>query len=150
VFGEGEALLDAFAGPRAPSPPIVWQDAPAQVKEYVLICEDPDEPFPAPFVHWIAYAIPGNLTELPADIAKSERPHSPTGLKQGLNSAHEPGFTGAAPPQGHGVHHYHFQLFGLDAPIYLRKERAELTDVLEAIRGHVIAFGETVGTFERA
>jgi Raf kinase inhibitor-like YbhB/YbcL family protein len=150
AFEEGEKMPELLSGPRAPSPYIVWQDAPPQVREYVMICEDPDAPFAHPFVHWIAYAIPGSLTELTADIAKSERPQSPIGLKQGLNGAHEPGFTGAAPPPGHGVHHYHFQLFGLDAPIYLQKERPEIDDVIEAIRGHVIAFGETVGTFERA
>jgi Raf kinase inhibitor-like YbhB/YbcL family protein len=149
VFGEGEALLDAFAGPRAPSPPLVWQDAPAQVKEFVVVCEDPDAPFPSPFVHWIAYGIPRGSSELPLDVAKSERPEGVPGLKQGLNGAHEPGFTGAAPPAGHGVHHYHFQVFGLDAPLHLRKERPERDDILEAMRGHVIAFGETVATYEK-
>jgi Raf kinase inhibitor-like YbhB/YbcL family protein len=148
VFGEGEALLDAFAGPRAPSPPIVWQDAPPNVKEFVVVCEDPDAPMPSPFVHWIAYGIPQGVSELPLDIPKSERPQSPPGLKQGLNGAHEPGFTGAAPPVGHGVHHYHFQVFGLDAPLSLRKKRPHLDDIFTAMHGHVIAFGETVGTFE--
>lgn len=148
VFGEGEALLDAFAGPRAPSPPIVWQDAPDNVKEFVVVCEDPDAPMPSPFVHWIAYEIPRDMSELPLDIPKSERPQSPIGVKQGLNGAHEPGFTGAAPPVGHGVHHYHFQVFGLDAPLHLKKERPDLSDIFSAMHGHVIAFGETVGTFE--
>ena len=38
-------------------------------------------------------------------------------MKQGENSSRKMGYTGPMPPPGHGVHHYHFQLFALDAPL---------------------------------
>src|SRR3954469_20948103 len=38
-------------------PPIAWTGVPADSKSIVMICEDPDAPFPEPFVHWIAYGL---------------------------------------------------------------------------------------------
>ena len=54
---------------------------------------------------------------------------------------------GPKPPRGHGVHHYHFQVFALDErlPLGVGADRDALVD---AMQGHVIAAGEVVGTFE--
>ena len=57
-------------------------------------------------------------------------------------------FTPAAPPAGHGVHHYHFQVFALDTEIELQDGAGRHT-LLEAMRGHVVTWGELVGTYER-
>jgi phosphatidylethanolamine-binding protein (PEBP) family uncharacterized protein len=46
------------------------------------------------------------------------------------------------------VHHYHFQLFALDRDLELG-DTPDRGDLVEAMRGHVIAAGEVVGTFER-
>ncbi len=61
---------------------------------------------------------------------------------------HENRFAPAAPQRGHGVHHYHFQVFALDAATNLEPgiERSALVDLL---KGHVVAWGEIVGTYER-
>jgi phosphatidylethanolamine-binding protein (PEBP) family uncharacterized protein len=52
------------------------------------------------------------------------------------------------PPPGHGVHHYHFRLYALDARLQagpgLTKEQ-----LLAAMRGQILAEGELVGTYER-
>src|SRR5438094_862423 len=40
------------------SPPLKWSGIPAEAKELLLLCEDPDAPKLNPFVHWIMFHIP--------------------------------------------------------------------------------------------
>jgi Raf kinase inhibitor-like YbhB/YbcL family protein len=58
------------------------------------------------------------------------------------------GYDGCMPPRGHGVHHYHFNVYALDTeldtPAGLSKD-----ELLEAIEGHVLDEGELIGTYER-
>lgn len=121
-------------------PPLLWSEPPPATRELVLICEDPDAPLAEPFVHWLVYDISAETRALDAEKA--------THARQGQNSKLQNRFAPAAPPPGHGVHHYHFQLFALDAPLALDQGegRGRLLDYME---GHVIAFGEIVGTYVR-
>ena len=120
-------------------PALEWGDAPEETRSFVLVCEDPDAPLPDPFVHWIVYGIPRDARSIDA--------RSVSKMSQGKNSKLQTGFTPAAPPAGHGVHHYHFQLFALDAemPADHALGRGALVD---AMRGHVVGFGELIGTAE--
>jgi len=122
-------------------PPLRWSEPPAEARELVLICEDPDAPLAEPFVHWLVYDIQAEARSLDAASA--------THARVGQNSKLDLAFAPAAPPPGHGQHHYHFQLFALDAPLALDRGEGR-TKVLEAMEGHVIAYGELVGTFTRA
>ena len=72
---------------------------------------------------------------------------SPQGAIQGRNDNDSAGYFGPRPPQGHGVHHYHFQIFALDGPLGLHAD-ADLRALTNAMKGRVIADGELVGTFE--
>jgi phosphatidylethanolamine-binding protein (PEBP) family uncharacterized protein len=45
------------------------------------------------------------------------------------------------------VHHYHFQVFALDAELGLPRG-SDRDQVVAAMKGHVIACGEVVGTYE--
>ncbi|WP_297068185.1 YbhB/YbcL family Raf kinase inhibitor-like protein, partial [Thermococcus sp.] len=69
-------------------------------------------------------------------------------LLQGRNDFGRVGYGGPCPPKGHGVHHYHFKVYALNIELNLKpgSTRAELE---EAIRGHVIQWGEVVGLYER-
>ncbi|MGH7137482.1 MAG: YbhB/YbcL family Raf kinase inhibitor-like protein, partial [Pirellulales bacterium] len=58
------------------------------------------------------------------------------------------GYRGPAPPKGHGVHHYHFHLYALDAPLSLAA-KADKKQLLAAMKGHILAEGELVGTYQR-
>ena len=55
---------------------------------------------------------------------------------------------GCMPPQGHGVHHYHFKVYALDAELDADPGLSK-DELLAAIRGHVLDEGELVGTYER-
>jgi Raf kinase inhibitor-like YbhB/YbcL family protein len=122
------------------SPPLAWSGVPQDAKELALICEDPDAPPPTPWVHWVAYGIPPTQQGLPEGAHEH--------LTQGQNDFHKTGYAGPMPPPGHGVHHYHFRLYALDAPLQagpgLTKKQLQA-----AMRGHILAEGELIGTYER-
>jgi Raf kinase inhibitor-like YbhB/YbcL family protein len=122
------------------APPLSWTRPAGGTQAVVLICEDPDAPLPEPFVHWLVYGIPADLQHL--DVSTRPRAH------EGQNSKLKSGFTPAAPPPGHGLHHYHFQIFALDTRVHLENGvgRGKL---LEAMRGHVLQWGELVGIYQR-
>jgi Raf kinase inhibitor-like YbhB/YbcL family protein len=141
AFDDGDTLPVAFTtdGASIP-PPIAWDNVPDEARSLALIVEDPDAPYPRPFVHWLVYSLP---------VAVSSMAAAPAGARQGRNSKLEIGYTGAAPPPGHGTHRYHFQLFALDTILEL-PEGAGRTALVNAMRGHVLAWGEIVGTYQRS
>ena len=144
-FPEGGRIPERYAGEAAVAPELQWTGVPRGTQEIVVLCEDPDAPLPKPFVHWALYGIPPSATSLPESIEPGAA--VPGGAQQGKNSLGKDGFTGPKPPPGHGVHHYHFQVFALDTrlPLGAGADRDALVD---AMQGHVIAAGESVGTYE--
>ena len=72
----------------------------------------------------------------------------PEGATQGLNTWETVGYRGPAPPPGHGVHHYHFKLYALDAPLGL-EPGLDKHELMNAMSGHILGHGELVGTYER-
>jgi hypothetical protein len=131
------------------SPALSWGSVPATARELVLVCEDADAPLPKPFVHWIVYRIPPTTTELPAGLPETWAVVEGAGMKQGVNGKRRCAFDGPSPPIGHGVHHYHFQLFALRKQLELANppDRNELYSLLH---DDIVAFGETIGTYERS
>lgn len=69
-------------------------------------------------------------------------------VMEGPNSSGALGYRGPRPPAGDPPHHYHVQLFALDRVLDLPLG-ADRDHVLAAARGHVLARGELVGTFQR-
>lgn len=127
------------------SPPLSWKDVPAGTKSFALIVDDPDAPDPqAPkltWVHWVVYNIPAETTSLAEGMNKS-----PQGSHQGTNDFKKIGWGGPCPPIGR--HHYHHKLYALDTVL---PESAKMTkDELEkAMRGHVLAQADLVGTYAK-
>lgn len=127
------------------SPALAWSPV-VGAKSYVLIAEDPDAKPVTPFVHWLAWNIPVN--QLPEGLQKGLRLTVPAGLTQGPTSRGSTGYFGPRPPVGDPPHHYHFQVFALDVLLNLQPG-AERDQVLTAMKGHVLAKGELVGTFQQ-
>lgn len=73
---------------------------------------------------------------------------APEGLLQGNGSRGSAGYYGPHPPVGDPPHHYHFQLFALDAVLTL-PPGANREQLLDAIKGHVLAKGELVGSYRQ-
>ena len=136
--GDGEDL----------SPPLAWSDPPARTRELALVVDDPDAPTAEPWVHWLLYNIPANVKSLPEGIPTTPTLTQPPGAAQGLNSWPKPGYRGPAPPPGHGTHHYYFKLYALDAALGLGAG-LDKRALLAALKGHVLAETELIGTYQR-
>lgn len=126
------------------SPALAWQGAPAGTRAFALVADDPDAPG-GTWVHWVIYDLPAAAKELPGEFATIET--LPNGAKQGLNDFRKTGYGGPCPPAG-APHRYFFKLYGLDAPTNL-KPRATKQQLLDAIKGHVLAEAELMGKYGR-
>ena len=133
AFTQGHSIPKKYTGEGVDvSPPLTWSGFPEKTKELTLICDDPDAPN-GDWVHWVIY--------------KKE----PAGAVQGKNSwpaAEAIGYRGPMPPPGHGVHHYYFKLYAIDAPLEA-EPGLEKKALLDKIEGHVLAEGVLMGIYQR-
>jgi Raf kinase inhibitor-like YbhB/YbcL family protein len=130
------------------SPPLEWKGAPAATKSLALIVDDPDAPDPkAPrmtWVHWVLYNIPPTATSMKQAIKTSELPAD---TREGSNDWKRTGYGGPCPPIGR--HRYFHKLYALDTvlPDLRNPNKAALE---RAMRGHVIAQAELIGTYQKS
>jgi Raf kinase inhibitor-like YbhB/YbcL family protein len=128
------------------SPPLRWTSVP-DVKAWAIVVEDPDAPRETPFVHWMIWNIEGGVTHLDEGLPNAGRLVTPQGAIQGRNDMGGPGWFGPRPPAGHGLHHYYFQVFALDDVLDM-DEDTPLIELINALKGHTLAKGEMVATYE--
>lgn len=127
------------------SPALTWSGAPAGTRAFALVVEDPDAPDPAApkrvWTHWVLYDLPLSTTSLVED-AKTGR--LPAGTREGRNDWGDVGYRGPCPPIGR--HRYFIRLYALDAPLP-DLHGPTIARLRQAIRGHVLAVAELMGTF---
>ena len=141
-FAPGEHIPKRFTGEGEDvAPELSWSGVPPEAKQLALICDDPDAPREKPFVHWLLAGIPVEPPTLREGVDSD-------GTTKGKNDFGNLGYGGPMPPKGHGVHHYHFKLYALDAPAHVKGGFSK-EDLLAAMKGHVVAEAEVVGTYER-
>jgi Raf kinase inhibitor-like YbhB/YbcL family protein len=127
------------------APPLQWSGVPERAASLALIVDDPDAPDPAApqrtWVHWVLYDIAPTASGLP----EGGRP-LPQGAREGLNDWNRRSYGGPCPPIGR--HRYFFKLYALDTalPALPRPTKAA---VEQAMRGHVLAQAELVGTYQK-
>ncbi len=127
------------------SPALAWSGVPAGAQSLLLIVDDPDAPDPrAPkmtWVHWLLYNLPPDSTGLSEGVAAGKLP---AGTLQGINDWRRAGYGGPCPPVGR--HRYFHKLYALDVtlPDLQHPSKAALE---KAMRGHVLAQAELVGTY---
>ena len=141
-FGHGEWIPKKHTcdGEDA-SPSLSWTAVECQC--YAIICQDPDAPG-GTFTHWVAYDI---MTKAPAVHENQPKTWKLHHQRQGTNDFGRPGYSGPCPPPG-APHHYHFRVYALDT--YLRlPEGATASQLLAAMRGHILGQGELVGLYGR-
>jgi Raf kinase inhibitor-like YbhB/YbcL family protein len=127
------------------SPPLAWSGVPAGAKSLALVVDDPDAPDPkAPlrnWVHWVAYNFPPSASRLAEGVKEL-----PAGARQGQNDWQRPGYGGPCPPIGR--HRYFHKLYALDTVLPdlggATKQKLET-----AMRGHILAEAQLVGTYEK-
>jgi Raf kinase inhibitor-like YbhB/YbcL family protein len=92
--------------------------------------------------------LPTTIKALPAGIGKEERLTQWGNALQGATHTSQLGYYGPKPPADDPPHRYHFQVFALDTQLTL-PSGFNRSALLKALRGHVVAFGEIVGTYQR-
>ena len=145
AFASGAAIPVEFTCKGADrSLELSWSGAPKSTVTYALIVDDPDAPG-GTFFHWVAYNIPASKTSLPAGVPQGSE--IPGGAINGMNSFGHLGYNGPCPPPGK-THHYRFHLYALDSALEVG-DKADGATIQSAIKGHVLAEAELVGTFQR-
>jgi len=132
---DGSIPKDFACEGRGVSPELLIGDIPREAKTLALIVEDPDAPGQI-FDHWVVWNIPPSKR-----ITENARP----GL-EGKNSKGEIGYTGPCPPEG--THRYFFKVYAVDTLLDL-KQGATKAQLIDALRDHVVAYGELVGTYKK-
>ena len=125
------------------SPLLEWGKLPAGTKYLALICDDPDAPM-GTWVHWVLYDVPASAGGLPEKLPPLKE--LADGTKQGMNDFRAIGYGGPCPPSGE--HRYFFKLYALDGPTGL-KPGATKTQLLAAMKGHILAEAELMGKYKR-
>jgi len=149
AFGPGAAIPGRYSCEGSDvSPPLQWRGVPASAKSLVLIVDDPDAPDPrAPkmtWVHWVLANLPADSAGLPEGIAPAALPK---GTVEGINDWKRTGYGGPCPPIGR--HRYFHKLYALDVMLGGLKHPTK-AQVEIAMKGHVLAHAELVGTYEKA
>jgi hypothetical protein len=126
------------------SPSLSWNQPPPGTRSFVLIVDDPDAPG-GTWVHWVVYDLPGSARNLPEQVPAGDAIAG--GGKQGVNDFPANGYGGPCPPPGQ-PHRYFFRLYALDTLLDLHPPvRRKHVDA--AMKGHILAQGELMGTFGR-
>jgi Raf kinase inhibitor-like YbhB/YbcL family protein len=94
------------------------------------------------WVHWLLYNLPPACSGLAEGVSQLSE-----GALEGINDWKRPGYGGPCPPIGR--HRYFHKLYALDAPLpdLHRPAKAKLE---AAMKGHVLAQAELIGTYSRA
>ena len=145
AFRPGEAIPKQYTGDGAnQSPPLRRSQPPAGTKSLALICDDPDVPC-ATWVHWVLYDLPADTRELEEGVPTTATLSS--GAKQGKSDFGDLGYGGPAPPRGK-PHRYFFKLYALDSTVGLASG-ATKAELEHAMKGHILAEGQLMGTYQR-
>jgi len=145
AFNNGQAIPQKFSCDGEDiSPPLEWDNLPAETSSLTLIMDDPDAPG-GTWVHWVHYDISATTTELPENLALAD-PVSDAG-KQGRNNWNKLGYGGPCPPSG--SHRYFFKIYALDTHLSL-DVGATKEEILREMEGHILAQGQMMGTYERS
>ncbi len=145
AFAAGQAVPRQYTCDGADqSPALQWSEAPSGTVTFALVVDDPDAPV-GDWVHWVAWNIPAASHGMAENFTRQEQ--LPDGTRQGQNDFQEVGYNGPCPPPGK-AHRYFFRVYAVDRKLDLAPgaTRAQLES---ALKGHILAEAELVGTFRR-
>jgi Raf kinase inhibitor-like YbhB/YbcL family protein len=137
------------AGGEDASPQLSWSGFPVGTKSFAVTVYDPDAPTASGFWHWAVADIPVTTTSLPSGAGDDEGSGLPEGAVQFSNDAGTKRYIGAAPPKGHGVHHYYVVVHALDVDQLELSSDASPAYLGFNLFGHSLARAILVGTYEQ-
>jgi Raf kinase inhibitor-like YbhB/YbcL family protein len=137
------------AGGSDTSPQMTWSEFPAETKSFAITVYDPDAPTLSGFWHWAVADVPPTTTSLPTGAGDERGKALPKGAMQLANDAGMRRYIGAAPPAGHGVHHYYVAVTALDVETLGLPADASPAYLGFNLFSHGIARAVIVGTYEQ-
>ncbi len=138
------------AGGSDTSPQLSWSGFPDTTKSFAVTVYDPDAPTASGFWHWAVADIPVTTTSLPSGAGDDEGSGLPEGAVQFANDAGLKRYVGAAPPAGHGPHHYYVVVHALDVESLGLPPGATPAYLGFNLFSHGIARATLVGTYENS
>lgn len=153
------------------NPAISWAKGPAGTASYAIVVVDTDVPtvftsankegmtIPADlkrrdFYHFLLVDVLPATTSLPAGAdsrGAAAKPAGPT--PRGVRGQNDyggvrAGYDGPCPPWNDTIpHHYHFQVYALNVARLNVSGNFKGADVVAAMQGHILAWGEVVGVY---
>ena len=138
AFKDGDAIpMQYTCDGSNKAPELSWSNVPSNAQSIAILVDDPDAP-KGTLTHMLIVGI------LPTETTLPEGAMVPTGATAAKNDVGTTGYSGPCPPSG--MHHYHFRVYALDNMVRTAGTR---TQFLSAIKGHILAQGELVGTYEK-
>lgn len=123
--------------------PLSWTMGPANTKSYALIMYDQHR-IANNWVHWAVINIPPCIPFLEEGISGSDQ-----GFTELINTFGECGYGGPQPPPGTGKHKYKIMVYALDTDDLQVSDEPTLKEFTAAVKKHILASGQLVGTFSR-
>jgi Raf kinase inhibitor-like YbhB/YbcL family protein len=143
---KGTMPIDFTAKGSNLSPPLNWSNIPEGTKSLALLVTDFDAP--APYLHlftashWVLYNISVKDSSIEKGISTAQL--DTLGITVGKNYAGNHVYTGPMPPLG--IHNYYFRIYALDFDhLFIKNDTRD--ELLNAMKGHVLGYGELVGRF---
>jgi Raf kinase inhibitor-like YbhB/YbcL family protein len=128
------------------SPPLAWSNPPAGTKSFAVLMIDPDGRRGIGSVHWVAYGIPAERTELKE--GEGEGP-SNADITNGKNSRGAMGYTGPCGPPVDAPHHYVIDVVALDLAPEALQPGLDREQLLKSIAGHSLGPASLVVRYHR-
>lgn len=117
------------------NPPLDVACVPKEAMSLAIIVDDPDAPI-GTWSHWLVWNIP--VTKK----IRENHPHGDTGKNDFLENKYD------GPCPHAGSHRYRFKVYALDTILDLSSHTRQWA-LEKAMSGHILAFGEWMGTYER-
>lgn len=143
---EGTMPIDFTAKGSNLSPPLSWSNIPEGTKSLALLVTDFDAP--APYLHlftashWVLYNISPKDSVISKGLSAAQLDN--LGITVGKNYAGNHVYTGPMPPLG--IHSYYFRIYALDFNhLFIKNDTRD--ELLAAMKGHILGYGELVGRF---
>jgi Raf kinase inhibitor-like YbhB/YbcL family protein len=127
------------------SPELRVRDLTEEMQSMAVFALNPFEPG-CSFTTWIIWNL-SPAPVIPEGIPPQGFVTTPVDGVQGTNDYGTLGWRGPCPPMGE-THRYFFKVYGLDAMLDL-PAGAGKHDLIGAMQGHVLGFGETVAMYSR-
>ena len=136
AFKENQFIPKTFTcDGRNVNPALDIDHIPNEAKSLAIIVDDPDAPTGC-WVHWVMWNVP-----VTHHLKENDAPGT-----QGMNDSSKHIYSGPCPPKG--THHYHFKIYALDCKVEIPVSSSK-NDLVKAMNGHIVGFGELVGLYRR-